>query len=101
MGWVDFNPKLALPKELPIYYSLWTISLRKKINFNALLKKKFLFRFVSLMVNYSYPPPVTVNSETKQEKNRKLKTDILLMNLGISTVKKCEPILLIFGVYIR
>ena len=40
-------------------------------------------------------------NETKQEKNRKPKTDILLMKLGISTVKKCEPILLIFGVYIR
>ena len=63
----------------------------------------FFFKvFVSFrFVNYSYPPPVTVNSETKQEKKRKLKTNILLMKLDISTVKKCEPILLIFDVYIR
>ena len=64
--------------------------------------QNFFFKFLFRFVNYSYPPPVTVNSETKQnkKKNRKLKTDIILMKLGISTVKKCEPILLIFGVYI-
>ena len=88
MGWVDFTPKLALPKELPIYYSFWTISLRNKnCNANLFFKVFVSFRFV----NYSYPPPVTVNSETKRnkKKTRKLKTDILLMKLGISTVKKC------------
>ena len=98
MGWVYFTPKLALPKELPIYYSFWTISF-----FDANLFFKVFVSFC--FVNYSYPPPVTVNSETKRnkKKNRKLKknTSILLMKLGISTVTKCEPILLIFGVYIR
>ena len=66
MGWVDFTPKLAVPKELPIYYSFWTISLRKK-KCNANFFKVFVsFRFV----NYSYPPPVTVNRETKRNKKK-------------------------------
>ena len=56
-----------------------------------LLMKRYFLKFLFRFANYSYPPP---------EKNRKLKNDILLMKLGISTVK-CEPILLIFGVHIR
>ena len=97
-----FYPKIGPPQR--VANLLFVLDNFLKIFFfdaNLFFKVFVSFRFV----NYSYPPPVTVNSETKRnkKKNRKLKknTSILLMKLGISTVKKCQPILLIFGVYIR
>ena len=67
MGWVDFTPKLALPKELPIYYSFLDNFLKKKkivmqfffkvfVSFETPCRCVISFRFVSFrFVNYSKP----------------------------------------------
>ena len=75
MGWerVDVTPKLARPKKLPIFKLLIVLDnfLKKKFFMQNFFLKVFVsFRFVY----YSYPPPVTVNSETKRNKKKKQKT---------------------------
>ena len=60
-----FYPKIGPPQRVANLLFVLDNFLKNFV-FMQIYFLKFLFRFV----NYSYPPPVTVNSETKRNKKK-------------------------------
>ena len=65
-----FYHKIGPPQRVANLLFVLDNFLKKK----KMLCKNYFLKFLFRFVNYSYPPPVTVNSETKRIKKKTQKT---------------------------